>query len=523
MSAAVEDEYRFFACELLSEAGVLLDLPQVVSATGQALIQRFYYRRPFTIFDAHIAAMAALFLAAKVEEVPRRMRDILNVVYHLKLRRQGKADRPLVLGGVLYTRWKLELIKTERFILKELGFSLYNLMEHPHAFILYYVAALNGSATLANRAWAFLNDSLRLDLCVRYRAEAIACAAINLAARTTGEPLPRELPWWEVFGTTAGEMEAICEAMLRLYAAPHHKWLPSLRPGALATEDMDSGEETEAAAPMSSAGDEGAGAASSFSPAAGAMTGPTAVSSSASAGADSAAAALQARIDASAAHFVAASADSGVGAAAAGLSSAAGGSSSSSGSDAVAAAHAAADTAKAVAAARAAALAAAARAAGVASSGASAAAVASSTAVSSLAAAGPAAAEPKGKGRSKSRSRSRDRHRSSSKHGSSRDRSRSPSRDRRRHSHRRSGSHDDRERHDDRDDRYRHRERDRYHRDDRDRDRARDSEYRDRRGDGGDGRRQGHHDHRDAGADGHRRSGEGRGAAPDDDGGRWGQ
>lgn len=539
VSAAAEDEYRFFACELLAEAGLLLELPQVVLATGQALVQRFYYRRSITQFDAHIVAMAALFLAAKVEEVPRRMRDILNVTYHLKLRRQGKADRPLVLGGSLYTRWKVELIKTERFILKELGFSLYNLMEHPHAFILYYVAALNGSATLANRAWAFLNDSLRLDLCVRNRAEAIACAAINLAARTTGEPLPRELPWWEVFGTTAAEMEGICEAMLRLYAVPHQRWLPPLRPGALPIEDMDTGEQIDGM-PIVSA--------------------PTTSGSAASA--------LQARIDASAAHFVAASTEpagsDGVGdvtgVSSAGISS----SSLSLGSvDAMAAARAAVDAAKAVAAARAAALAAAARAAGIrasasSTSGAPAPAlpgdVSSTTergtaAAADSADAGRPVAAASGTGAqqsrptsssehkrdSRSRSRSRDREHSRSRRGASRDRSSSRSRDRRRHQRSRSRS-SSRRHHDvsDSKSRDRHHHDDRHHerrgRDDystRGRDRDRDERH------GRDSRR--HRDDADrsrsryysrteaerAGGERHRR-GEAA-SAPSDDGGRWGQ
>lgn len=97
--ADVERRYRVFACELVQECGILLDLPQVVMATAQTLVHRFYYSRSLREFDAHIVALGVLFLASKVEEKPRRMRDILNVCYHVKLQRQRRRAKPLLLGG----------------------------------------------------------------------------------------------------------------------------------------------------------------------------------------------------------------------------------------------------------------------------------------------------------------------------------------------------------------------------------------------------------------------------------------
>lgn len=36
--------HRAFGCELIQEAGILLRLPQVVMATAQNLLHRFFYR-----------------------------------------------------------------------------------------------------------------------------------------------------------------------------------------------------------------------------------------------------------------------------------------------------------------------------------------------------------------------------------------------------------------------------------------------------------------------------------------------
>ena len=68
-------------------------------------------------------------------------------------------------------------------------------MQHPHKFVLYYVGLFKlGDAAveraLAQRAWNYLNDSLHLDLCVRARCEVVAAAALFLAARACGVPLP---------------------------------------------------------------------------------------------------------------------------------------------------------------------------------------------------------------------------------------------------------------------------------------------------------------------------------------------
>lgn len=91
--------YRLFGTGLIAEMCVLLRLPQVVAATAQALFHRLYYRKSFAQFDAHVVAMTAVFLGAKVEEEPRRIRDVINVCYRLKLRRQRKVARPITLGG----------------------------------------------------------------------------------------------------------------------------------------------------------------------------------------------------------------------------------------------------------------------------------------------------------------------------------------------------------------------------------------------------------------------------------------
>eukprot|EP00940_MAST-03C_sp_MAST-3C-sp2_P001188 g1188.t1 len=235
ISKDVETRYRRFCCELIQEAGILLRLPQVVMATGQTLAHRFYYRTSLTKFDAMEVAMGSLFLAAKIEEKSRRnlIREFMRVFNYMYNERNGEPQRLLELGGRRYSEWKSYLLRTERYILKELGFNVYSIMDHPHKFILYYINCLFGSSEvakfLAQKSWNFLNDSLRLPICVRYRPEVIACAAIYMSARKLSIALPESPPWWELFDADKKEIEDICRQLVDLYASPKVLWLKSLK------------------------------------------------------------------------------------------------------------------------------------------------------------------------------------------------------------------------------------------------------------------------------------------------------
>jgi cyclin L len=212
--------YRVYGCELIQEAGILLKLPQVVMATGQNIFHRFFYRKSLERFDSFTVAMGSVLLASKIEEKLKYLRDIIFVFHHIYQRRKGLKLKPLELGGVRYTEWKGELITMERYLLKELGFSFYNILDHPHKYILYYVKMLDGTSELSQLAWNYLNDSLRLDLSLRYPAEEIACAAIYMAARKCGFSLPDNPPWWRLMMSDKNKLLLICDRVLELYHMP---------------------------------------------------------------------------------------------------------------------------------------------------------------------------------------------------------------------------------------------------------------------------------------------------------------
>lgn len=79
---------------------------------------------------------------------------------------------------------------------------------------------VEGDSELAQCAWNYLNDSMRLDLCLRHRAEAIACAAVYMAVQTRRFPLPAGVAWWEPLGAGLRTVVAIASEIVELYAMP---------------------------------------------------------------------------------------------------------------------------------------------------------------------------------------------------------------------------------------------------------------------------------------------------------------
>ena len=212
----IECELRILGCELIQTAGILLKLPQVAMATGQVLFQRFYYTKSLVQYNMETTAMSCVCLASKIEEAPRRIRDVINVFHHIK---QVRAQKPIVplLIDQQYITLKTQVIKAERRVLKELGFCVH--VKHPHKLIVMYlqVLGLEKNQNVMQMAWNFMNDSLRTDVFVRYQPETIACACIYLTARKLSIPLPNNPPWFGIFKCSEEEIIDVCYRVYELY------------------------------------------------------------------------------------------------------------------------------------------------------------------------------------------------------------------------------------------------------------------------------------------------------------------
>ncbi|CDJ62608.1 hypothetical protein ENH_00020120, partial [Eimeria necatrix] len=79
----VEISQRIYGCQLIQKAGILLQLEAVTVASAQTILHRFYYRKSLKKFDVRLVATASLLLACKLEEDPRRVKSLIDVVHIL--------------------------------------------------------------------------------------------------------------------------------------------------------------------------------------------------------------------------------------------------------------------------------------------------------------------------------------------------------------------------------------------------------------------------------------------------------
>lgn len=209
-----------FGCELINQAGIMLQVTQVVIATAQVLYHRFYRKKKRTHkdFPPFHVGMACVYLATKVEEEKRRHRDILNVFDRLQKKRAGKPLNVLDPYGKRYSKWKNFMMKLELIILCDLGYMMK--VDHPHKFILNYINVLEAGEKVAQKAWSYLNDSLRIPKVVEIKPEVMACSAIFLAARHLQVKLPDNPAWYSLFNATRKEIETVSRMIMELYKIP---------------------------------------------------------------------------------------------------------------------------------------------------------------------------------------------------------------------------------------------------------------------------------------------------------------
>ncbi|KAL7627582.1 hypothetical protein AAE478_001775 [Parahypoxylon ruwenzoriense] len=241
--SALPDDLRdimFFATQCLTQAaGILLRIPQSVTAQAGVVLARYWLVDSPLSHEFSDVSAAALFLVAKLSAHPCPTRDVCNVYAYLlssssalfrenkdkdkdkdKDKEKDKGDpSTYYLSESAYSALRSRILAIEPRILAALSFDTHVALPHPLAIT--YLQALDflsaPRAAISGLAVSYLNTALLSPqlLYLTHQPPALAVAAIYSAARDLGAKMP-DCAWWEVFDVDREELGFLVVGMRSL-------------------------------------------------------------------------------------------------------------------------------------------------------------------------------------------------------------------------------------------------------------------------------------------------------------------
>ncbi|XP_078537936.1 cyclin-T2 isoform X1 [Lissotriton helveticus] len=200
LEADKELSYRQQAANLIQDMGQRLNVSQLTINTAIVYMHRFYMHHSFTKFHRNIISPTALFLAAKVEEQPRKLEHVIKVTHACLNPQEPQLDTK----SEGYLQQAQELVILETIMLQSLGFEI--TIEHPHTDVVKCTQLVRASKDLAQTSYFMATNSLHLTtFCLQYKPTVIACVCIHLACKWSNWEIPVSTDgkhWWEYVDTS---------------------------------------------------------------------------------------------------------------------------------------------------------------------------------------------------------------------------------------------------------------------------------------------------------------------------------
>ncbi|XP_035487281.2 cyclin-T2 isoform X1 [Scophthalmus maximus] len=195
-----ELSYRQQAANLIQDIGQRLNVSQLIINTAIVYMHRFYMIHSFSKFHRNIISQTTLFLAAKVEEQPRKLEHVIKIA-HACINPQEPA---LDTKGNAFLQQTQELVALETIVLQTLGFEI--TVDHPHTDVVRCSQLVRASKDLAQTSYFMATNSLHLTtFCLQYRPTVVACVCIHLACKWSNWEIPVSTDskhWWEYVDRT---------------------------------------------------------------------------------------------------------------------------------------------------------------------------------------------------------------------------------------------------------------------------------------------------------------------------------
>ncbi|KAJ2009285.1 RNA polymerase II C-terminal domain kinase beta subunit [Coemansia thaxteri] len=171
-------------CVFVKEVGRSLGFPARTICTAQLLIHRTYIARSAPSISSSDLATACLFVAAKMEETVKRLKDIMAHSYLNSLPKtpSSAATRPdpQTVSTAITDKMRPSVLAGEQFVMDAIGFDFRTTHAHLSYIKLARLAGLP-KAGIAADGWTILSDAYFTTLPVQYPSVVLAMGALCLA------------------------------------------------------------------------------------------------------------------------------------------------------------------------------------------------------------------------------------------------------------------------------------------------------------------------------------------------------
>ncbi|XP_011689177.1 PREDICTED: cyclin-T isoform X2 [Wasmannia auropunctata] len=200
-----ELSYRQQAANFIQDMGQRLVVSQLCINTAIVYMHRFFVFHSLTHFHRNSIAVAALFLAAKVEEQPRKLEHVIKMA-HMCLHRDSA---PPETRSESFLEQAQDLVFNENVLLQTLGFDV--AIDHPHTHVVRCCQLVKASKDLAQTSYFMASNSLHLTtMCLQYKPTVVACFCIHLACKWSNWEIPQSTEgrqwFWYVDRTVTGDL-----------------------------------------------------------------------------------------------------------------------------------------------------------------------------------------------------------------------------------------------------------------------------------------------------------------------------
>ncbi|KAJ5643773.1 uncharacterized protein N7484_006280 [Penicillium longicatenatum] len=221
-----EDYIRHRAVEFIWQVSMMLKMPPQTSMTATVFLHRFLMRYSLRgqypeqggdLMHPKVIAAVSLFVAFKVDETMRRMKDFVVACCRVAMK---QPDMIVDEQSKDYWKWRDLILQNESVMLEFLCFDLQ--LESPYRILWDYSLFLNvpDNRPLRHAAYAFLNDSTYTVLSLLFQPRVIAAAALYAAARHCKVSFPDDpqgRPWWEQIDVRVEDLITACKLIVKIY------------------------------------------------------------------------------------------------------------------------------------------------------------------------------------------------------------------------------------------------------------------------------------------------------------------